>query len=143
MTNATAKKFGYPETCIKEFDTWIVLLRPQQVTLGSLVLVCNEDATAFSDLTLTAFQELHPVIAQIENSLSRAFDYDKINYLMLMMVDPDVHFHVLPRYGHDRDFQGQTFRDHGWPGPPDLKQVTPTGDTLNQQLITHISDSWQ
>ena len=24
--------------------------------------------------------------------------YERINYLMLMMVDPDVHFHVIPRY---------------------------------------------
>jgi len=28
---------------------------------------------------------------------------------MLMMVDPDVHFHVLPRYAQSRSFAGREF----------------------------------
>ena len=38
MANATMRKFGYPETLIRQWDHWAVLLRPAQVTLGSLVL---------------------------------------------------------------------------------------------------------
>jgi diadenosine tetraphosphate (Ap4A) HIT family hydrolase len=41
----------------------------------------------------------------------------KINYLMLMMVDPHVHFHVLPRYEGDRSHGGIEVVDAGWPGP--------------------------
>ena len=36
--NVTMQKFGYPDTLIAEYDHWVVLLRPSQVTLGSLVL---------------------------------------------------------------------------------------------------------
>jgi len=39
---------------------------------------------------------------------------------MLMMVDPVVHFHVLPRYSSDREFEGFTFKDFSWPKKPDL-----------------------
>ena len=94
--NATMKKFGYPESCIKEYQHWVVLLRPQQVTLGALILICREEATAFSLISPEAFGELPEIIREIETNVSRTFTYNKINYLMLMMVDPEVHFHVIP-----------------------------------------------
>src|SRR3546814_2888106 len=33
--NETIRKFGYPATLIREYDHWVVLLRPAQLTLGS------------------------------------------------------------------------------------------------------------
>ena len=44
MTNETMRKFGYPDTLIREYEHWVVLLRPAQVTLGSLVLAAKSDA---------------------------------------------------------------------------------------------------
>lgn len=132
--NATMKKFGYPETLIREYGHWVVLLRPQQATLGALVLICKDAADAFSGISPAAFTELKTITAAMEAGLARAFDYDKINYLMLMMVDPDVHFHVLPRYAAPRNFAQQEFTDPGWPGPPDLSRVNRTGEELNQEI---------
>ncbi|MCZ6530457.1 MAG: HIT family protein [Chloroflexi bacterium] len=136
--NPTMKKFGYPESRVKEFETWVVLLRPQQITLGALVLACAEPATAFSGLSSKAFTELHEIIGCIERGLARAFAYDKINYLMLMMVDLDVHFHVVPRYAQNRSFAGREFRDSGWPGPPDFTQVNATGAEINESILAHL-----
>ena len=90
-------KFGAPQTIIKQYRHWSVLLRPAQATLGALILVAHESAKALSDLSPASFTELHTVTGQLETALAKAFHYDKINYLMLMMVDPDVHFHVIPR----------------------------------------------
>ena len=118
--NTTLAKFEYPQSEIKHFEHWSVLLRPKQVTLGSLILIERSDATAFSELTDAAMTELTSVIRDIEICLKSAFDYDKINYLMLMLVDPHVHFHVLPRYEGERSGGGLTVRDAGWPGQPDL-----------------------
>jgi diadenosine tetraphosphate (Ap4A) HIT family hydrolase len=39
---------------------------------------------------------------------------------MLMMVDPNVHFHVIPRYSTPRTWNGVEFADSGWPGAPQL-----------------------
>ena len=39
---------------------------------------------------------------------------------MLMMVDPNVHFHVIPRYAEPRSWNEIAFADAGWPGPPRL-----------------------
>jgi len=118
--NATMAKFGWPGTLVREFDHWVVLARPAQATLGSLVLAAKSDALAFGELDGAAHAELKTASSAIEAALSRVVGYGKINYLMLMMVDPHVHFHVIPRYEGSREFGGKDFTDGGWPGPPDL-----------------------
>ncbi|HVE00636.1 MAG TPA: HIT family protein [Sphingomicrobium sp.] len=118
--NPTIEKFGYPTTLIREYEHWLVLLRPEQVTLGSLVLAAKSDARAWGDLPSEAFAEQSEVIAAIERNLRDFVQYEKINYLMLMMVDPNVHFHVIPRYSQFRRWNGVDFPDSGWPGQPQL-----------------------
>lgn len=120
MTNATLEKFGYPRTLLAEYEHWCVLLRPVQVTLGALILGCRGETRSFSAMPQDAFHELGLVIRQIERGLQGFRRFDKINYLMLMMVDPHVHFHVLPRYAQPQDHAGLRFADAGWPGAPDL-----------------------
>ncbi|MGA1808793.1 MULTISPECIES: HIT family protein [Sphingobium] len=141
--NATIAKFGWPATLVAEFDHWVVLLRPAQPTLGSLVLAAKSDATAFGDLPGAAHAELKTVTAAIEAALTRAVGYAKINYLMLMMVDPHVHFHVIPRYDGERSAAGLTIADAGWPGQPDLGsavKIDSEADTaLRDWLKGHFS----
>jgi diadenosine tetraphosphate (Ap4A) HIT family hydrolase len=124
MANETMRKFGYPDTLIREFDHWAVLLRPAQVTLGSLVLVAKSQATAYSDLPPEAFAEPALVSGAVESALHQFCHYERFNYLMLMMVDPNVHFHVIPRYSEARTWDGTAFADAGWPGTPQLKLAT-------------------
>lgn len=143
MSNATLEKFGYPETVIEEGRYWVVLLRPAQATLGSLVLICKEPAQTFSALSQDAFADLKEITGRIERSLKRAFDYEKINYLMLMMVDPDVHFHVIPRYSGQRQFAGTVFHDTGWPGPPDLGHSNELNKSDKDALRKHLISMWE
>ncbi|WP_334185562.1 HIT family protein [Novosphingobium sp.] len=129
--NATIEKFGFPNTLVAEFAHWVVLARPAQPTLGSLVLAARSDATAFGDLPVEAHAELKTVTAAVEAALTRAVGYARLNYLMLMMVDPHVHFHVIPRYEGAREWQGREFVDCGWPKVPDLGHaVALEGDDL-------------
>ena len=126
--NVTIEKFGFPATLVAEFEHWVVLLRPAQPTLGALVLAEKSDATAFGDLSAAAHAELKVATSAIETALGKAVGYSKINYLMLMMVDPHVHFHVLPRYDGERSGAGLTVADAGWPGQPDLGQAVKLDD---------------
>lgn len=127
--NETIAKFGHPATLIAEYDHWVVLLRPAQPALGALVLAAKSDATAFGDLPAAAHAELKVATAAIEAALTGAVGYAKINYLMLMMVDPHVHFHVLPRYDGVRSGAGLTVSDAGWPGQPNLAQAVKLDET--------------
>ena len=130
--NATIEKFGWPATLVKEFGHWVVLLRPAQPTLGSLVLAAKSDATAFGALPAEAHAGLSVVTAAIEAALSDFTGYAKLNYLMLMMVDPHVHFHVIPRYEGAREWGGLEFTDAGWPAVPQLGEaVALTGEQID------------
>ncbi len=142
MTNQTAIRFGYPETLIREYEYWIVLLREPQVTLGSLVLCAKSDASEFSALSPSAFKEMSIVIRDIERVLKAAFEYDKINYLMLMMVDPNVHFHVVPRYAEERSACGLKISDPGWPAAPKLGDSRKLTSVERDSLCTHIISYW-
>lgn len=129
--NETIRKFGFPATLIEEFDHWMILLRPAQPTLASLILAAKSDATALADLPDAAFAELAIVSRAIDSALTRAVSPAKLNYLMLMMVDPHVHYHVIPRYEGTREHDGTDFPDHGWPKLPELGQaVTLTADQI-------------
>lgn len=140
--NETILKFGYPETLVGKLEHWCVLMRPAQATLGALVLASTEEARAFPALSREAFAELAEATARIEAALKAFRTFERINYLMLMMVDPHVHFHVLPRYGSVQTFEGLAFRDPGWPGVPDLAQaVTPEGAT-RQRLVAALRTAW-
>ena len=141
MPNPTLKKFGYPNTLIKSYQHWHLLLRPAQVTLGSLVLISKEKTHQYSGLSHEAALEQKLIIAEIETSLKKRFDYTKINYLMLMMVDPEVHFHIIPRYETPLEFCEKVFGDSDWPGQPDLSKKLDISDTyFNELLVTLRSD---
>lgn len=141
--NGTMQKFGAPDTVICQFQHWSVLLRPAQLTLGALVLIAHEPVQSFSALNGASFAELQIVTGRMDAALKKAFQYDKLNYLMLMMVDPDVHFHVIPRYAQAREFFGKTFFDAGWPGAPDFSKINETDANINQQVIKHLTSCWE
>lgn len=139
MSNQTAVNFGFPRTMVAETSHWLVLVRPKQPTFGSLILVCKEPVQAFSDVSPAAFADLQVAIRGIERLLRPNVNYEKINYLMLMMVDPDVHFHVIPRYEGQREHAGQSFVDAGWPGPPALGSAV----ELSDEVLHNLAQAWR
>ena len=142
MANATMVKFGYPRTSVAETRHWSIQLRPQQPTLGSLVLVSKEDARDFSALSPDAFADLKTAVSGIERVLKAFVGYERINYLMLMMVDPDVHFHVLPRYGEAREHAGIRFADAGWPGQPALGEAVTLDAETAADICGRLTSLW-
>ena len=137
--NPTIEKFGYPATLLAEFEHWVVLLRPAQVTLGSLVLAAKSRAVAYHKLPPDAFAEQADAVGAIEAVLADFCAYERINYLMLMMVDPNVHFHVIPRYSEVRRWNGVEFVDAGWPGAPRLDAATNLDERQLQALASEIA----
>jgi diadenosine tetraphosphate (Ap4A) HIT family hydrolase len=140
--NETIEKFGYPGTLIKEYSHWVVLLRPDQATLGSMVLANKSNATALSQVDPAAFAELSDAIRDLEKALDTVFHNDKINYLLLMMVDKYVHFHVLPRYAQNRIIFGGDFQDPGWPGPPNLSYSSDLTSEQRTSVLELLRKSW-
>jgi len=82
------------------------------------------------------------VTADLEAALAATFAPDKINYLMLMMSDPHVHFHVLPRYAGERSIAGMNFVDRAWPVAPSVADVTDTGEAERAAIADTLRGAW-
>lgn len=113
MRNLSEKPFY---GLIKEYEHWVVLFRGKQVTIGSLIIMAKElDKESLGDVSADAWSQFGVVCRDVEGWLKEAFGAEKFNYLALMMYDPEVHFHVIPRYSQPVEFAGQTFVDADWP----------------------------
>jgi diadenosine tetraphosphate (Ap4A) HIT family hydrolase len=140
--NETILRFGYPATLVRDYEHWVVMLRPAQPTLGSLVLAAKGEARSFGELSGAAFGELKVAAGEIEAALGAAVRFEKINYLMLMMVDPHVHFHVVPRYDGEREACGVRVRDEGWPKVPALAEAVELEAGQVEALAEHLKGYW-
>ena len=125
------EKFRVHSLLVRQFEHWYWSVRPVQCTLGASILSLKRPAERFSALSAPEAAELAATSNIMEKTLSEAFQYDKMNYLMLMMVDPQVHFHVVPRYATKRSFGAQEWSDAGWPKLPVLAGEPQDEETLN------------
>lgn len=114
------KKFQVQSNLLKEFKYWNWSIRPKQVTIPSTVLSLKRPCESFAEMTKEESAELAEVIAFIENKLKERFEFDKINYLCLMMVDYHLHFHIIPRYETKKIVQDFEIEDVDYPRPADL-----------------------
>ena len=114
------EKFNVDAYLIAVSDHWRLSLRPNQPTIGSAILSLARPCENFSDITIEESADLKEIISYAEQQIKQAFNYDKINYLMLMMVDAHLHFHVIPRYSKTIEFAEHEWIDEKWPTPPDL-----------------------
>jgi|SRR5690606_6430734 diadenosine tetraphosphate (Ap4A) HIT family hydrolase len=126
------QKFDIDNLTIKRVGPWVISLRPVQVTISSLILSLDRECYDIGDLTDSESQELGRAFKTIKEIYANTFSPDKVNYLLLMMVDKQVHFHVIPRYERDVIFMDRRFRDEHWPKPAN---VLSTLDFDNQLLI--------
>lgn len=143
MKNSTMEKFGYPDTLIGEMESWAVMLRPAQVTLGSLILACREDATSLGAVSPEASQEFAVICKRVESLLATQFAPDKLNFMALMMIDPHVHFHIVPRYETARQFLGKTLVDRDWPKPPNLLETAEFSEDELSHLLEELRRCWR
>ena len=114
------KKFGINKYKIYHSRHWIWSLRPHQSTCASGIVSLKRECPTLAKVKSDEFNDLKNIVVVIESTLKDIFNYDVINYLMLMMVDKHVHFHIFPRYKHKINFLNETWIDKNWPDVPDI-----------------------
>lgn len=141
--NLTLQRFGYPGSVIKEYVHWVVMIRPGQVTLGCTVIAAKSACASLGGLTPDEAAELPQVIGDFERAVRRIAAASKFNYLALMMVDPNPHFHAVPRYAAEVHVGGSAFVDTAFPNPPDLR----CGHELTAEQLEGVrrllTEKWQ
>ena len=92
----------------------------------------------FSDATEEEMIEFGQVVKDLENALKKSFNYMQINWLMLMMKDKHVHFHVLPRYDTPIDFAERKWEDLGGTNPLIQKLEEPIPQEILDKIKAEI-----
>lgn len=118
--NKFQDKFRVKELLILSNKSWSWSVRPDQPTLGSGILSLNRPALHLSDVTPEEMSDLSNIVQIMEKKIKATFNHNIMNYLMLMMVDHHVHYHVIPRYDGCRNFAGVEWIDGGWPALPNM-----------------------
>jgi diadenosine tetraphosphate (Ap4A) HIT family hydrolase len=117
-TQDFAAKFRTADLYVTQVGTWDIAVRPGQLTLGAMVISARSGALHFTELDSQEHADMGGAFAVAERLALTCFGAVRINLLCLMMQDPIVHFHALPRYATPQKRFGQSWTDADWPGPP-------------------------
>ena len=120
---AFAEKFRQQELLVTDIEGWRISVRPGQLTLGAMVVACRSGARDMSSLTDQERAGMATAFALAERLSKQTFAAQKINFRCLMMQDPIVHFHVIPRYQAEVSRHGKVWVDNDWPRPPTIAAV--------------------
>jgi diadenosine tetraphosphate (Ap4A) HIT family hydrolase len=110
--------FRLDDLTVTEQGGWVLSVRPAQLKLGAMVVSVAAGQQRFQDLTTDDGAGYIDIVATAERLAQEVYGAVRINVVALMMKDPVVHYHVLPRYDTAVDRHGTTWTDDDWPGPP-------------------------
>lgn len=106
------------ELILFETDFWIVFLSRRQSYLGRCVIDLKRPCGSLSDLTSDEFLDFYSIVRKVESLFKESFDATMFNWTCLMnnaykkdIPNPQVHWHLRPRYSHPVIIDGITFLD--------------------------------
>jgi len=133
--NPIWEKFDLKNNLIKEYKYWNLLIRKNQVKLGSCVAILKRDAYPMSEITEEEMAEYALLTKEVENALQESFKPHTIHHLALMFMDKQIHFHIFPRYTKKINFAGIEWEDDNVPDPLVQKR-----ENVDQNLLNEIRD---
>lgn len=125
------EKFDLARLTFFENSHWIMSVRPEQLTLGSMVVSSREGLLHFQDLGPEHGADLTYSLGLAEKLARKNLGAVRINVICLMMVDPVVHFHIIPRYQEVIERFGTVWEDKDWPGPPVFRKAETSREVQN------------
>ncbi|NML16082.1 HIT family protein [Azohydromonas caseinilytica] len=140
--NATLRRFNHPAALVREFEHWVVLIRPVQPTPLSCVIAARADVNSLGELEAAAGAQLPAEIAGFEAAVRRVAPAVRFNYLALMMVDPNPHFHAIPRYAAALSLDGIECRDTDFPRPVDVLRGLEIDAATLDRWRALLADRW-
>ena len=117
-------------TLIRGFDYWTLLINYMQPTLGSTLLVLNRHVTELSGLGIEEAIDRWEITNNLERALKISFNPSRINHLMLANEVNHVHYHVIPRYDREIDFERVRWTDENYGHTPILTTTRKEKDIL-------------
>ncbi|MCK9150342.1 HIT family protein [Methanobacterium alcaliphilum] len=134
---------GYYGTQIYEFDKWILYLAPSQRYFGTCVLALKRQCRDLMDLNQSEWLEFGEIVKLLEESLTSLFQPDLFNWSCFKNSafrsdnpEPEIHWHLMPRYKNPVTFNGTIFED------PDFGYIPqPITKTIPAELMEMLKKS--
>ena len=130
----------YKDAVIKEYSHWVVEVSFRQHTLGCFIIFAKRRIEKISELTNQELVKLRDVMSEIENVLKIApeFNPDRFNYLQMGNALRHLHFHLIPRYETQRNFDGKEWNDETFGHPPVWSKTE-----VSRDLVIKIKETIQ
>jgi diadenosine tetraphosphate (Ap4A) HIT family hydrolase len=126
------EKFKPNERRVHESESWIVVARPKQITLGSCVFLLKRPVASLANVKLDEIGELPSIAGWFESVLTKKLHAEKFNYISAMMKDPYFHVHAIPRYSQSIEFGGKSWQDQDWPSVASFADIKTTDEELSK-----------
>jgi diadenosine tetraphosphate (Ap4A) HIT family hydrolase len=133
--DAFRAKFRIDELGLCSLGQWTLSLRPYQATLASMVLSASNPCLTFGELSKNCDVNLQKGFAIAERLAFKGFGAIRLNILCLMLQDPHMHFHILPRYDKPISFKGLDWIDTAWPTP-----ITKLAGHTDEETLLELRD---
>ncbi len=138
-------KFG---DFIAETKYWVIFLAPNQSNLGTCVVALKRHLGDLARLKKDEWIDFSEIVDRLQFASKKAFDVTMFNWGCLMNTfyledepDPHVHWHFIPRYNHEVEFEGLIFKDpyFGYMRPRSPKKVS---DEVKRKIIEKIKENF-
>lgn len=137
------------ENLLFETDYYEVFINSEdQAYLGRAVVELKRKCGTLSDLTNAEWLDFGNVVKKYETLISNSFGATMFNWTCLMNnayqrnpPDPQVHWHVRPRYDHKVIFEGMEFEDKEFGKHYNREAKLVIENTILQKLIKKIQNS--
>lgn len=103
---------------IYETENWMIFLAPSQRFLGTCVVVLKSHRGKLSELTSEEWDEFVKIVEKLETTLTKIFNPTLFNWSCFMnkayharQPNPEIHWHFIPRYDREIEFEGLIFED--------------------------------
>ena len=128
-------------TFATRFMHWTLLVNYMQPTLGSSLVVLNRHVSRLSDVRLYEMVDYWNITQFLEEALTKSFNPERINHLMLANAVNHVHYHVVPQYQEPRWFGGMTFTNKKFGHIPILTKSRLDSkilDTIGEKILENL-----
>jgi diadenosine tetraphosphate (Ap4A) HIT family hydrolase len=120
------------ETILWKNEQCRVILVDDKDYPGFCRVILNQHVREMTDLPESARFNLMQIVFAVESAVRNVLNPDKINLASLGNVVPHLHWHVIPRFHHDRHFPNPIW------GSPQRETEVPQMTDLQQTLSASL-----
>lgn len=135
---------------IYETTNWKIILTDDQNYLGRCIVVLKRKCGDLAELEEDEILDFFAVVKKMENVFKQTFNATMFNWTCLMNnayqttpANPQVHWHLRPRYNHIVTFAGETFKDpnFGHHYIRDEEARRDVSDELFEKILTTLKNN--